>query len=128
VHNIPSCIYSIPQVASIGLTEEQARAQGLDIKVGVSHANCSGKAIVSGAVDGFVKVIIDSTSGELLGAHMVGEEVTEILNGYVIGIRLEPLDLALLSTIIPHPRLSEMVHEAVLPALGRPLTGWCRPR
>ncbi|KAF2281696.1 hypothetical protein GH714_042520 [Hevea brasiliensis] len=123
VHNIPSCIYSIPQVASIGLTEEQARAQGLDVKVGVSHANCSGKAIVSGAIDGFVKVIIDSASGELLGAHMVGEEVTEMINGYVIGKQLEATDLDLLSTIFPHPTLSEMMHEAVLAALGRPLNG-----
>ncbi|MCU7611870.1 dihydrolipoyl dehydrogenase [Anaplasma capra] len=123
LHNIPSCIYSIPQVASIGLTEEQARAQGLNIKVGVSSASCSGKAMVSGEVSGFVKVILDSDSGELLGAHMVGEEVTEMINGYVIGKKLEATDLDFLSTVFPHPTLSEMMHEAVLAALGQPING-----
>ncbi|MGN7678432.1 MAG: dihydrolipoyl dehydrogenase [Anaplasma sp.] len=119
--NIPSCIYSAPQVASIGLTEEQAKAQGFEVRVGTAWASCNGKAIVSGAVDGFAKVILDATTGELLGAHMVGEEVTEMINGYIIGKKVEATDLDLLSAVFPHPTMSEMMHEAILAALGKPL-------
>ncbi|MGN7661735.1 MAG: dihydrolipoyl dehydrogenase [Anaplasma sp.] len=119
--NIPSCIYSAPQVASIGLTEEQAKAQGFEVRVGTARASCNGKAIVSGAVDGFAKVVLDANTGELLGAHMVGEEATEMINGYIVGKKVEATDLDFLSAVFPHPTMSEMMHEAVLAALGRPL-------
>ncbi|CAN7940067.1 unnamed protein product, partial [Ixodes pacificus] len=110
--NIPSCIYSIPQVASVGLTEESARAQGFQVKVGNFPANCSGKAVASGEVEGFVKVVLDETTGELLGAHMVGTEVTEMIHGYVVCKQLEGTSLDIASTVFPHPTLSEMMHEA----------------
>ncbi|WDM85521.1 dihydrolipoyl dehydrogenase [Ehrlichia sp. JZT12] len=112
--NIPSCIFSIPQIASIGLTEHQAKDQGYDIKVGKFHANCSGKAIAIDETEGFAKVIIDKSTGELLGAHMIGAEVTEMINGYVIAKQVEATDKDIISSIFPHPTLSEMIHEAVL--------------
>ncbi|KJV69532.1 dihydrolipoyl dehydrogenase [Candidatus Neoehrlichia procyonis] len=115
-NNIPSCIYSVPQIASIGLTEVQAKEKGLDIKVGKFFANCNGKAIASDETEGFIKVIFDKTTGELLGAHMIGTEVTEMINGYAISKQLEATDLDIISTIFPHPTLSEMMHEAVLSA------------
>ena len=119
--NVPSCIYTIPQVASVGMTEDQARAKGMDIKVGVSRANCNGKAIASGITDGFVKVIFCNTTGELLGAHLIGEEVTEMINGYLVCKQLEATDQDLAATIFPHPTLSEMLHSAVLSARKEPL-------
>ncbi|GAT76965.1 dihydrolipoamide dehydrogenase [Ehrlichia ruminantium] len=112
--NIPSCIFSIPQIASIGLTEHQAKSMGYDIKIGKFNANCSGKAIAIDETEGFVKVIINKTTGELLGAHMIGSEVTEMINGYIIGKQLEATDRDIISSIFPHPTLSEMIHEAVL--------------
>lgn len=119
--NIPSCIYSIPQVASVGLTEQQAKEQGLDYKVGISRAYSNGKAIVAGSDNGFVKVIISSTTGELLGAHMLGDEVTEMINGFIVGRQLETTDVDLAHTIFPHPTISEMMHSAILGAWDRPL-------
>lgn len=113
-NNIPSCIFSIPQIASIGLTEHQAKHQGYNFKVGKFNANCSGKAVAIDEVEGFVKVIIDKSTGELLGAHMIGAEVTEMINGYIIGKQVEITDQDIISAIFPHPTLSEMIHEAVL--------------
>ncbi|QLL66378.1 dihydrolipoyl dehydrogenase [Anaplasma phagocytophilum str. Norway variant1] len=120
-NNIPSCIYSIPQIASVGLTEDAAKAQGLEIKVGISRASCNGKAIASGESEGFVKVILCSKTGELLGAHMLGSEVTEMINGYIVGRQLEATDLDIAHTIFPHPTLSEMMHSAILSAWKEPL-------
>ncbi|ABD45349.1 dihydrolipoyl dehydrogenase [Ehrlichia chaffeensis str. Heartland] len=113
-NNIPSCIFSIPQIASVGLTENQARTQGYDIKVGKFNANCNGKAVAIDETEGFVKVIIDKSTGELLGAHMIGAEVTEMIHGYVTGKQIEATDQDIMSSIFPHPTLSEMIHEAVL--------------
>ena len=113
-NNIPSCTFSIPQIASIGLTEHQAKDQGYDIKIGKFHANCSGKAVAIDETEGFVKVIMDKLTGELLGAHMIGAEVTEMINGYVIAKQIEATDKDITSSIFPHPTLSEMIHEAVL--------------
>ncbi|QXK92194.1 dihydrolipoyl dehydrogenase [Neoehrlichia mikurensis] len=115
-NNIPSCIYSIPQIASIGLTEKQAKDKGLKIKVGKFLAQFNGKAIASNDTEGFVKVIFDKITGELLGAHMIGAEVTEMINGYAISKQLEATDYDISSTIFPHPTLSEMMHEAILSA------------
>ncbi|AHC38973.1 dihydrolipoyl dehydrogenase [Ehrlichia muris] len=112
--NIPSCIFSIPQIASVGLTENQAQNQGYTTKIGKFNANCSGKAVAIDETEGFVKVIIDKSTGELLGAHMIGAEVTEMINGYVIGKQVEATDQDIISSIFPHPTLSEMIHEAVL--------------
>ncbi|QJC27821.1 dihydrolipoyl dehydrogenase [Anaplasma platys] len=119
--NIPSCIYSIPQVASIGFTELQAKEQGLDYQVGISRAYSNGKAIVSGSDNGFVKVIISPATGELLGAHMLGDEVTEMINGFIVGRQLEATDVDFAHTIFPHPTVSEMMHSAILSAWDQPL-------
>ncbi|WP_339045994.1 dihydrolipoyl dehydrogenase [Candidatus Mesenet endosymbiont of Agriotes lineatus] len=112
--NIPSCIYSYPQIASVGFTEKQAIENGYEIKVGKFFSNYNGKSIVIGENEGMVKTIIDKKTGELLGAHMIGAEVTEMISTYVISRQLEAVDLDIKSSIFPHPTLSEMIHESVL--------------
>ena len=116
---IPGCTYSMPQVASVGLTEEQAKASGLKIRVGKFPFIANGKAIAMGDTSGFVKTIFDEKTGELLGAHMVGSEVTEMIQGYVIAMNLETTEEDLMHTIFPHPTLSESMHESVLNAFGK---------
>ena len=118
---VPACTYSHPQVASVGLTEAQAKAAGHMVKVGKFPFGANGKAIAMGATAGFAKVVFDAGSGELLGAHMVGEEVTEMIQGFVIAQTLETTAADLMSTILPHPTMSESMHEAVLAAYGRAL-------
>ena len=117
--NIPGCTYSHPQVASVGLTEKVAKDKGYDIKVGRFPFIGNGKAIALGAPEGMVKTIFDKKTGELLGAHMIGAEVTELIQGYVIARQGELTEQDLAHTIFPHPTLSEMMHEAVLDAEGR---------
>src|SRR6478609_2707602 len=121
IENIPGCTYCQPQVASIGLTEAAAKAKGLQVKVGKFPFIGNGKAIALGEPEGFVKTIFDAKTGELLGAHMVGAEVTELIQGYTIAKTLETTESELLRTIFPHPTLSEMMHESVLAAYGRTL-------
>ena len=116
---IPGCTYSYPQIASVGLTEAQAKEVGYKINVGKFPFKGNGKALALGEKDGFVKTIFDSNSGELLGAHMIGAEVTELIQGYVIGQALETTEEDLAHTIFPHPTLSEMMHESVLDAYNR---------
>ncbi|MDZ4760558.1 MAG: dihydrolipoyl dehydrogenase [Alphaproteobacteria bacterium] len=119
--NVPGCTYSHPQVASLGLTEDQAKASGRKLKVGRFPYIGNGKAIALGETEGFVKTIFDAETGELLGAHMVGEGVTELIQGFVIARQAELTEAELMETIFPHPTLSEMMHESVLAAYGRPL-------
>jgi dihydrolipoamide dehydrogenase len=119
--NIPGCTYCLPQVASIGLTEAAAKAKGLQIKVGKFPFIGNGKAIALGEPEGFVKTVFDAKTGELLGAHMIGAEVTELIQGYSVAKTLESTEAELMATVFPHPTLSEMMHEAVLAAYGRPL-------
>lgn len=114
--NIPGCTYSTPQIASVGLTEEKAKLQGYDIKVGRFPFYANGKALISGDADGTIKTIFDTKTGELLGAHMVGSEVTELIQGYVVAKNMEGTEVDLMNTIFPHPTLSEMMHESVLEA------------
>ena len=114
--NIPGCTYCHPQVASVGLTEAKAKEQGYEIKVGRFPFMGNGKAIALGEPEGLVKTIFDTKTGELLGAHMVGAEVTELIQGFVIGKTLETTEAELMHTIFPHPTLSEMMHESVLDA------------
>ena len=117
--NIPGCTYCRPQVASVGLTEARAKAEGHDVKVGRFPFIGNGKAIAMGEPDGMVKVVFDAKTGALLGAHMVGAEVTELIQGYVIARTLETTEAELMNTIFPHPTVSETMHEAVLDAYGR---------
>ena len=119
--NIPGCTYSIPQIASVGLTEKAAKEKGFKIKVGRFPFIGNGKAIALGAADGLVKTIFDEKTGELLGAHMIGAEVTELIQGFVVGKTLETTELELMHTVFPHPTLSEMMHESVLDAYGKAL-------
>lgn len=119
VARIPGCTYSNPQVASIGLTEEKAKAAGYDVRVGKFPFSGNGKAIALGEPEGLVKTVFDAKTGELLGAHMVGTEVTELIQGYGIAMTLETTEAQLMETVFPHPTLSEMMHEAVLDAYGR---------
>lgn len=116
---IPGCTYSYPQIASVGLTEAQAQKAGYKLKVGKFPFKGNGKAIALGEQDGFIKTIFDANSGQLLGAHMIGAEVTELIQGYVIGQVLETTEEDLIHTVFPHPTLSEMMHESVLDAYGR---------
>jgi dihydrolipoamide dehydrogenase len=118
---IPGCTYSHPQIASIGLTEARAKAAGRDIRVGRFPFVGNGKAIALGEDQGMVKVVFDAKTGELLGAHMVGAEVTELIQGYAIAMQAEVTEHELIDTVFPHPTLSEMMHEAVLDAYGRVL-------
>ena len=117
--NIPGCTYSRPQVASVGLTEARAREGGREIKVGKFPFIGNGKAIALGEAEGFIKTVFDAKTGELLGAHMVGAEVTELIQGYVIARQLETTEAELIETVFPHPTLSEMMHESVLDAYKR---------
>jgi len=119
VRNIPACTYCRPQVASVGLTEKAARDAGYEVKVGHFPFIGNGKAIALGEPDGMVKTVFDSKTGELLGAHMIGAEVTELIQGYTIAKTLETTETELIHTIFPHPTLSETMHEAVLDAYGR---------
>ena len=119
--NIPGCTYCQPQVASIGLTEAAAKAKGLELKVGKFPFIGNGKAIALGEPEGFIKTIFDARTGELLGAHMIGAEVTELIQGYSIAKTLETTEVELMATVFPHPTLSEMMHESVLAAYGRTL-------
>ena len=121
VSNVPGCTYCWPQVASIGLTEAKARETGRKIKTGKFPFIGNGKAIALGEAEGFIKTVFDADTGELLGAHMIGAEVTELIQGYGIARTLEATDADLQIVIFPHPTLSEMMHEAVLAADGRPL-------
>jgi len=117
--NIPGCTYCTPQVASVGLTEAKAKELGYTLKVGKFPFIGNGKAIALGEPEGFVKTIFDAKTGELLGAHMIGAEVTEMIQGYVIGKTMEATEAEFMHTIFPHPTLSEMMHESVLDAYGR---------
>ena len=117
--SIAGCTYCQPQVASVGLTEAKAKEKGYEIKVGRFPFIGNGKAIALGEPEGMIKTIFDAKTGELLGAHMVGAEVTELIQGYVIGRQLETTEEDLMHTIFPHPTLSEMMHESVLDAYGR---------
>ena len=119
--NIPGCTYSRPQVASVGLTEVKAREAGYELKVGKFPFIGNGKAIALGEAEGFVKTVFDAKTGELLGAHMVGAEVTELIQGYVVARQLETTEAELMETVFAHPTLSEMMHESVLGAYGRAL-------
>ncbi|NCT40871.1 MAG: dihydrolipoyl dehydrogenase [Alphaproteobacteria bacterium] len=117
--NIPGCTYCHPQVASVGLTEAAAKEAGYKIKVGRFPFMGNGKAIALGEPEGLVKTIFDEKTGELLGAHMIGAEVTELIQGYVLGKTMEATEAEFMHTIFPHPTLSEMMHESVLDAYGK---------
>jgi len=117
--NIPGCTYCRPQIASVGLTEARAKAEGHEIRVGRFPFIGNGKAIAMGEPEGMVKVIFDKTTGALLGAHMIGTEVTELIQGYAIARTLETTEVELMHTVFPHPTVSETMHEAVLDAYGR---------
>ena len=118
-NNIPGCTYSNPQVASVGLTEDAAKVAGYDIKVGRFPFYANGKALILGDSDGLVKTIFDAKTGEMLGAHMIGADVTELIQGYVVAKEMEGTEIDLMNTIFPHPTLSEMMHESVLAAYGK---------
>jgi dihydrolipoamide dehydrogenase len=117
--NIPGCTYCHPQVASVGLTEAKARAAGYEVKIGRFPFMGNGKAIALGEPEGLIKTVFDATTGELLGAHMIGAEVTELIQGYTIAKTAELTEAELMHTVFPHPTLSEMMHESVLDAYGR---------
>ena len=116
---IPGCTYCHPQIASVGLTEAKAREQGYELKVGRFPFQGNGKAIALGEPEGMIKTIFDRKTGKLLGAHMVGAEVTELIQGFVVAMNLETTEEDLMHTVFPHPTLSEMMHESVLDAYGR---------
>jgi dihydrolipoamide dehydrogenase len=117
--NIPGCTYARPQVASVGYTEAKAKELGHEVKVGKFPFIGNGKAIALGEAEGFVKTVFDAKTGELLGAHMIGAEVTELIQGYVVARQLETTETELTQTVFAHPTLSEMMHESVLGAYGR---------
>ena len=117
--NIAGCTYCTPQIASVGYSEEQAKEAGYSIKVGRFPFNGNGKAITLGETEGLIKTVFDAKTGELIGAHMIGSEVTELIQGYVIGRQLETTEEDFINTIFPHPTLSEMMHESVLDAWDR---------
>ncbi len=117
--NIPGCTYCWPQIASIGMTEKKAIEEGRQIKVGRFPYQGNGKAIALGETDGLIKTVFDARTGELLGAHMIGAEVTELIQGYGVAKTLETTEAELMHTVFPHPTLSEMMHESVLDAYGR---------
>lgn len=119
--DIAGCTYCYPQVASVGLSEAKARERGYEVRVGHFPFIGNGKAIALGEAEGMIKTVFDAKTGELLGAHMVGAEVTELIQGYVIGRKLETTEAELADTVFPHPTLSEMMHEAVLDAYGKML-------
>jgi len=117
--HIPGCTYCNPQIASVGLTEAAARERGHEVRVGRFPFIGNGKAIALGEPEGMIKTVFDARTGELLGAHMVGAEVTEMIQGYAVAMTLETTEAELMETVFPHPTLSEMMHEAVLDAYGR---------
>ena len=117
--NIPGCTYCHPQVASVGLTEAKAKEAGHEVRVGKFPFIGNGKAIALGEVEGFVKTVFDAKTGELLGAHMIGAEVTELIQGYTVGKTAELVETDFMHTVFPHPTLSEMMHESVLAAYGK---------
>jgi dihydrolipoamide dehydrogenase len=118
---VPGCTYSNPQVASVGLTEAQAKEQGLEPKVGRFPFRVNGKAIAAGETEGFVKTIFDGRTGALIGAHMIGAEVTEMIQGFALAMTLEATEAELQATVFPHPTMSEAMHEAALDAYGKVL-------
>jgi dihydrolipoamide dehydrogenase len=120
-NNIPGCTYCHPQVASVGMTEARAKEAGHEVKAGTFPFIGNGKAIALGEAEGFIKTVFDARTGELLGAHMIGAEVTELIQGYVVGKQLETTEAELISAVFPHPTLSEMMHESTLAAYGRAL-------
>ncbi|MEE1876419.1 dihydrolipoyl dehydrogenase [Altererythrobacter litoralis] len=120
-NNIPGCTYCHPQIASVGMTEAKAKEAGYAVKVGNFPFIGNGKAIALGEAEGFIKTVFDAKTGELLGAHMIGAEVTELIQGYVVGKQLETTEAELMQAVFPHPTLSEMMHESVLSAYGRAL-------
>ncbi|MGQ7829099.1 dihydrolipoyl dehydrogenase [Altererythrobacter sp. Z27] len=120
-NNIPGCTYCHPQIASVGMTEAKAKEAGYQVKVGNFPFIGNGKAIALGEAEGFIKTVFDAKTGELLGAHMIGAEVTELIQGYVVGKQLETTEAELMQAVFPHPTLSEMMHESVLSAYGRAL-------
>lgn len=120
-NNIPGCTYCHPQIASVGMTEAKAKEAGHEVKVGNFPFIGNGKAIALGEAEGFIKTVFDAKTGELLGAHMIGAEVTELIQGYAVGKTLETTEAELMQTVFPHPTLSEMMHESVLGAYGRAL-------
>ncbi|WP_417321759.1 dihydrolipoyl dehydrogenase [Erythrobacter aureus] len=119
--NIPGCTYCHPQIASVGMTEAKAKEAGHEVKAGTFPFIGNGKAIALGEADGFVKTVFDAKTGELLGAHMVGAEVTEMIQGFVVGKTLETTEAELMQTVFPHPTISESMHESVLASYGRAL-------
>jgi dihydrolipoamide dehydrogenase len=121
VTKVPGCTYSSPQIASVGLTEARARESGREVRIGRFPFIGNGKAIAMGEPEGLVKTVFDAKTGELLGAHMVGAEVTELIQGYTVARSLESTEAELMQTIFPHPTLSETMHESVLDAFGRAL-------
>ncbi|MGB3798140.1 MAG: FAD-dependent oxidoreductase, partial [Alteraurantiacibacter sp.] len=116
---IPGCTYCHPQIASVGMTEAKAKEAGHEVKVGMFPFIGNGKAIALGEAEGFTKTVFDAKTGELLGAHMIGAEVTEMIQGYVVGKTLETTEAELMQTVFPHPTISESMHESVLAAYGR---------
>ncbi len=118
---IPGCTYANPQVASVGLTEAAAKAAGYELKVGRFPFKVNGKAIAASETEGFVKTVFDARTGALLGAHMIGHEVTEMIQGYTIAMTMEGTEEDLFNTVFPHPTMSEAMHEAALDAFGKPL-------
>jgi len=121
VRNIPGCTYCHPQIASVGLTEAKAKEAGYEVKIGMFPFIGNGKAIALGESEGFTKTVFDAKTGELLGAHMVGAEVTEMIQGFTVGKTLETTEAELMHTVFPHPTISESMHESVLAAYGRAL-------
>ena len=119
--NIPGCTYCRPQIASVGLTEAKAKEAGHAVKAGTFPFIGNGKAIALGEAEGFVKTVFDAKTGELLGAHMIGAEVTEMIQGFVVGKTLETTEAELMQTVFPHPTISESMHESVLASYGRAL-------
>ena len=115
---IPSCIYSSPQVASIGLTEQKAKSLNKVIKIGKFPLSANGKALALGEGEGFIKTLFDAKTGEILGAHMIGPEVTELINTFSLAMKLEATEADIMSTVFPHPTLSEAIHESTLDAFN----------
>ena len=118
---IPGCTYSTPQIASIGLTEAAAKAKGLTVKIGRFPFRVNGKAIAAGETEGMVKTLFDANTGALIGAHLVGAEVTEMIQGFALAMTLEATEAEIMATVFPHPTMSEAMHESVLDAYGRVL-------
>jgi len=115
---IPGCTYAEPQVASVGLTEGQAKEQGLEVRIGRFPFRVNGKAIAAGQTEGFVKTLFDAKTGALVGAHLIGAEVTEMIQGFVLAMTLEATEAELQATVFAHPTMSEAMHEASLDAYG----------